>query len=175
LPITEDGVLLTHSASKSGNDKRLDADIKLALARKIPASELEISEGLFIFRNETLHVPLDIIDEKRNKAFLDALAALFIEYRQSGLPFDLYLSEQLAGLDDIEERDAIIENAWYEKSEWKTGIAFDIKKRSYFGHINAIKCEAFQSVNERLTKIMNDWRAPVDSFIKAAQKTGKKS
>ncbi|HQQ64220.1 MAG TPA: exodeoxyribonuclease V subunit gamma [Pseudomonadales bacterium] len=174
-PVTADKTFLVHSASKLGkdmqcSDKALDFVIRFALAVHAGA----ITEGKAIFRDKTLHWPVDAIDKTANKALLDLLASLYLRYQQTGLPFDFYLSQTLAALDDADERMTVIDSAWNERSEWKSSIASDTRKRSYFGNSSVLQGECFLAVSRDISAALAAWFAPVENY-EAAQKSAAKA
>lgn len=105
-PVTADKTFLIHSASKLGKDlqysfdKALDFVIRVALA--LQADSITASKA--VFRDKTVDWPVDVIDKTANKALLDLLASLYRRYRQTGLPFDFYLSQTLATIAEADVR-----------------------------------------------------------------------
>jgi len=144
LPITEEGCLLLHSPSKDKTEKRLDFYIRQAFARKE-----NFKESMAQFFGKKIHLQLQSISEKENAAFLNLLASLYIQYQQTGLPFEPELSTAIANTEDDDDRKVTIDKAW-NGGQWNIGIARDSKKRFYFGHIEAIKSQSFLSVSEQI-------------------------
>lgn len=139
---------LFHTASSKNDSNELEFYLRTALAAEA-FPDLQLSRGVF-YNSKTkkgyddITLPLSGAAQQDNRDFLNLLARYYVTHYESGLPFEPGLGRELAELADEEVEEAI-ENAWNEeKSEWSAGgIAFDNRKRSYFGHIEAITAPIF--------------------------------
>ena len=172
----EKNTLLFHSASKKKAAHELEFYIRTALALEaIPT--LRSARALF-YESSTkqgyrdISLALSDAEQQSNRDFLALLASCYRQYRETGLPFEPELGKALADLPEDGDADELIEEAWNkEKSEWSAGgMAADSKQRAYFGRIEAISSDVFQS------SCRNLWRAVYQRFpeVKPADDNKKK-
>jgi exonuclease V gamma subunit len=142
---------LLHSASNNGADKQLDFVIRYMT---LLCSDIggEISGGRAVFAGgkkpflDVLNYSIADVDTLKAKAWLRVLATLYLQYRDSGLPFHPVLGHRLSEIEEDypDEIEDAINEQWYGK-EFQTGWIKDIEARSYFGSIDALKEKIFET------------------------------
>jgi exodeoxyribonuclease V gamma subunit len=151
-----DRTLIVHSASSYKTANQLDFYIRLSLAIKAGLA----TRGLSSFNDKKGEV-ISSSAVQGNDHLLAVLAELYLQYRESGLPFEPDLSRKLSQREEADDREEIIEDSWNEeKNNWsRGGIAYDSKKRSYYGHINTLRSDSFLEVSNNLWQAVDAWYA----------------
>lgn len=149
-----DSALIIHSAGSYKIANKLDFYIRLALAVKAG----KVTKGIACFNDKKAdEILAHNISEAHNNTFLSVLTEMYQRYQESGLPFEPELSHTLAHTEDADEREEVIEEAWNKQGEWGSGIAYQSKKRSYYGHIDALRSDIFLGVSQSIWSAVDDW------------------
>jgi hypothetical protein len=85
---------------------------------------------------------------------------LYLEYQETGLPFDPELAYSIALLGDDKENSSadLIESYWYGNAPFKQGKIKDLKKRIYFGDAKALESSAFVNTARAVWSAAQEWR-----------------
>lgn len=147
-----DNQYLLHSASKNSADKLLEFYIRyMAMlcseaGMGITGARAVFAEGKKPFDAEVI-VPLEKVDTVQAKNWLRDLASLYLQYRDTGLPFHPALGYELQRIaeQDRADKEDVIDELWYSDSYFKKGLIKDIEARSYFVSVEALKEEVFEA------------------------------
>jgi exodeoxyribonuclease V gamma subunit len=160
-----DDCFLVHSASKNRADKQLDFDIRVAIAASaepsliIRSAKAVYADGKKPFTAEET-IDQSALHSRNHQNLLNVLVGLYLEYQETGLPFDPELAYSIALLGDDKENSSadLIESYWYGNAPFKQGKIKDLKKRIYFGDAKALESSAFVNTARAVWSAAQEWR-----------------
>lgn len=168
-----DGDFLLQSASKVSARGVLDFYIRLALAAVDDAIPVQGARAFFLNSNSNgmakgfklkgnswpLAMDEDTLSESSSlRVLLESLTDLYLEYRESGLPFLPELSLELP--EDPDDLSSAAENQWFGNAfDSGQAIRGDMKKKAYFGAPSALGADLFCETADRIGNSLLQWLA----------------
>jgi len=148
--ILRDSEYLLHSASHNSAEKMLGFYIRYLLLLCSDVGK-QTTGGRAVFAGgknpfpADVHLPADKVDTLKAKEWLHVLATRYLQYRESGLPFEPVLGHRLHEMADSREEaiEDTIDEFWYGEDYQKKGLLDDIEARSYFVSVDSLKEDVF--------------------------------
>lgn len=172
--ILHGGHLRYRSASKVSWKTLLDFYPRVALAACAGAGGGTLAGAAAAFRKDPASAPQrkvrldkadwpvrfdarDLAEPARHEQFLVSLAALYLRYRSTGLPFEPGLSMAM-NPDEPGDYFENVMNRWFDGDfGGRSAMRNDLRERSYFGDVKALLSPQFMDTSERVRSAVDQW------------------